>query len=76
MKRYIDPVALDLAAKNLGASNDEQLAKKLGMSAQAVRNLRHRETSPSLESLARIAAAAGIPWESATITATPKSHAA
>lgn len=75
MNRYIDPVALDLAAKRLGVSSDEQLGEKLRINPQTIRNLRHRRCSPSLASLVKIAEAAGVSWESATITATPN-HAA
>lgn len=76
MKRYIDPVALDLAAQRLGAANDEQLGKAIGITPQAIRNLRNRDSEPTLRSLIKIANAAGIPWEHATIVATPHKNIA
>lgn len=51
---YLDPATLDEARQIHRLTSDEKLGNALGISGQAVRNLRSRRSVPTVQTLLRL----------------------
>ena len=51
---YLDPATLDEARQIHRLNSDEKLGNALGISGQAVRNLRSRRSVPTVQTLLRL----------------------